>query len=377
MAGITNSGSRRMLRSARPAIELMSATKPARRARIWLGCRRGRRSMVMRPDLLGWSVSYWMRFPVSSRNTSSSVGVRSVSSRTRTPQLVERDRHRADRGRRRRSWRSSSSSPWSSTGPTPSTASAAGVGHLADRRRCERRSGRRRPCASARSGVPSATRCPRLMMPTRSASSSASSRYCVVRKIVMPSSVVQAGAPPPTRAARLTGSSPVVGSSRNSDLGVVHERGGEVEPTLHATRVRADLAVERVADVDQARELLDPLVGLGARQAVEPPLETQQLRCRSASGRAPRPAARRRCAAAPSPARSPTSNPATDRAPAGRREQRAQHADGGGLAGAVRPEEAVDLPGWDLEVEAVDGIDAVERALQLSCRDRGCHEMGS
>ena len=38
----------------------------------------------------------------------------------------------------------------------------------------------------------------------------------------------------------------------------------------------------------------------------------------------------------------------------GRRQQRRQHQDGGRLAGAVRPEEAVDLAGLDVEVDPVD-----------------------
>ena len=41
--------------------------------------------------------------------------------------------------------------------------------------------------------------------------------------------------------------------------------------------------------------------------------------------------------------------------PAGRQQQRAQHPHGGGLAGAVGAEEAVDLARRHLEVDAVDG----------------------
>src|SRR6185436_19157490 len=39
------------------------------------------------------------------------------------------------------------------------------------------------------------------------------------------------------------------------------------------------------------------------------------------------------------------------------RQQRGEHVDGGRLAGAVGAEEAVDLPGRHLEVDAVDGVD--------------------
>ena len=61
-------------------------------------------------------------------------------------------------------------------------------------------------------------------------------------------------------------------------LGVVHERGGEVEAALHAARVGADAAVERVADVDQLAELVDAAGRpRAAEQAVEPALQAQQL----------------------------------------------------------------------------------------------------
>ncbi len=67
--------------------------------------------------------------------------------------------------------------------------------------------------ALSSAGVPSATIRPLSMIPTRLASTSASSRYCVVRKTVTPSSCASR----PTSfhsALRLCGSSPVVGSSR-------------------------------------------------------------------------------------------------------------------------------------------------------------------
>ena len=44
------------------------------------------------------------------------------------------------------------------------------------------------------------------------------------------------------------------------DVGVVHERGGEVEASLHAARVRADAPIEGVGEVDQLAELGDPLL---------------------------------------------------------------------------------------------------------------------
>ena len=76
--------------------------------------------------------------------------------------------------------------------------------------------GRSPPSATA--GVPSATILPSSMIPTRSASWSASSRYWVVRKTVTPSSPASR-ATSSQSAARLCGSRPVVGSSRKRTRG--------------------------------------------------------------------------------------------------------------------------------------------------------------
>ena len=67
------------------------------------------------------------------------------------------------------------------------------------------------------SGVPSATILPLSMIPTLSASWSASSRYWVVRKTVVPSSF--SARTSSQIVLRLTGSRPVVGSSRKRTRG--------------------------------------------------------------------------------------------------------------------------------------------------------------
>ena len=72
--------------------------------------------------------------------------------------------------------------------------------------------------AFSAAGVPSATILPWSMIPTRSASTSASSRYCVVRNTVTLSSRASR-ATSSQRAVRLCGSRPVVGSSRKRMLG--------------------------------------------------------------------------------------------------------------------------------------------------------------
>ena len=65
------------------------------------------------------------------------------------------------------------------------------------------------------------------------------------------------------------------------------------------------------------------------------------------------------------------------RASAGRAQQRHEHPHGGRLAGAVGPEEAVDLSRLDLQVDADDGLHAaLELALQAHDFDRGGHRPG-
>ena len=71
--------------------------------------------------------------------------------------------------------------------------------------------------AFSAAGVPSATSRPWSMIPTRSASWSASSRYCVVRKTVVPSS--RSRRTSSHSVVRDVGSRPVVGSSRNRTSG--------------------------------------------------------------------------------------------------------------------------------------------------------------
>ena len=190
--------------------------------------------------------------PVLDRKTSSSVGACSWKSRDREALGVERAHDRGER-----------SAP-------PCEPHGGGAGRRGRRRRRTARAPRRRASRSravgrgrprrvgrpisafSASGVPSATMWPWSMIPTRSARTSASSRYCVVRKTVTPSSRASR-ATSSHRSARLAGSRPVVGSSRNRTRGRVDEREREVEPALHAARVAADLAVGGVVEARRAR----------------------------------------------------------------------------------------------------------------------------
>ena len=112
------------------------------------------------------------------------------------------------------------------------------------RDRVRRSAGRSRPSAPPAS--PRRRSVPWSMIPTRSASTSASSRYCVVRNTVTPSSRASR-ATSSQSAVRLCGSSPVVGSSRKIMPRPVDEREREVETPLHPARVAAHLAVGRLS----------------------------------------------------------------------------------------------------------------------------------
>ena len=149
----------------------------------------------------------------------------------------------------------------------------------------------------------------------------------------------------------------------------MHERGGEVEPPLHAAGVGADAAIEGVAEVDEGAQLRDPQLDLRCRESVEAALEAQQLEAGllrvecDVLERDTDPQAHLLGLGGDLVARH-------GRLAAARREQRAEHPDGRGLAGAVGSEEAVDLAGADLEVETVDCDDVAERAAQATGRDR-------
>ena len=185
------------------------------------------------------------------------------------------------------------------------------------------------------------------MIPTRSASASASSRYWVVRKTVTPSSA-ESRATSSQSAVRLCTSRPVVGSSRNRTRGLVDERQRQVEAAAHAARVAADLAVGRLGEADPRDQLVAATarVGLAGCRASRP--AGACARARSGTGRAPPPAGRRRSRRERRGPRLTMSWPATRAVPDGGREQRGQHVHGGRLAGAVRAEEAVDLARGDL-----------------------------
>ena len=232
------------------------------------------------------------------------------------------------------------------------------------RRRRRRRRGRRRSAALSSPGVPWATVRPWSRTTMSSASRSASSRYWVVRTMVVPSRTRSRSMS--HRSPRLRGSRPVVGSSRNRTVGPRHQAGGEVEPPAHA-------AGERLHQVARLRR-----PGRAARAARRPGGR------RRAGGRSwSRPTITRLALAVSSPstvacwAATPmrrrtrsgsatTSRPATAAVPVGGRGQRGEDADGRGLAGAVVAEQAEHGAGGDVEVEVAQGPEVAEALAEAA-----------
>ena len=148
------------------------------------------------------------------------------------------------------------------------------------------------------------------------------------------------------------------------DLRPVDERQREVEAALHAARVPADLAIGGIGQPDALDQLVAALPALILRDALERRLQPHVL----AGGQmdVERRFLERRPDHAANPSAFGCDVVAADRGPAaGRRQQRRQHQYGRRLPGAVRPEEAVDLAGIDVEIDAVD---RQRPLLELHCQ---------
>ena len=155
----------------------------------------------------------------------------------------------------------------------------------------------RRPAPSAPPACPRRPSCPSSMIPTRSASWSASSRYCVVRKTVVPSSFSRR-----TSSQIAMPADGVEAGGRlveEQDPRVVDERRREVEPPAHAAGVGADAAVGGLPSGPTRSSSASPrLRRLVARTARAASPGAASARARSSAGRAPPPGARRRSSAA-------------------------------------------------------------------------------
>ena len=122
-----------------------------------------------------------------------------------------------------------------------------------------RRTSRRSPptWSLSSSEVPSAITLPWSITTIRSARRSASSRYWVVSRTVVPAAVRASIVSHIDR--RLTGSRPVVGSSRYRTGGRNHERGTEVQAPAHAAGVGLRRALGGVDEVEALEQLVRPL----------------------------------------------------------------------------------------------------------------------
>ena len=114
------------------------------------------------------------------------------------------------------------------------------------------------------------------MIASRSQSWSASSRYCVVRKTVVPVPVDPAQLLPDRQpAGRVEAGGRLV---EEQDLGLVDERRGEVEPALHAAGVALDHPVGGVLELDQLQQLARARSAApSALEPEQPPVQDQQL----------------------------------------------------------------------------------------------------
>ena len=133
----------------------------------------------------------------------------------------------------------------------------------------------------------------------------------------------------------------------------VDERHREVEAPLHPARVAANLAVRGQRETDPRQQLAAALGPLGLRQAVQRSLQPHVLA--AGEQRVERRLLQRRADRRPH-LRALVHDVVAGHAgrARGRRQQRRQHQHGGGLAGAVRSQEAVDLARVDVQVDTVD-----------------------
>ena len=220
--------------------------------------------------------SRWSAWPVRARKTSSSVASWTAKRGDRgrrpgRPRRAARARRRRCRRWRRRARRRA--------GVAGDRARAERAPRPPRTRRRRRASGRARWPATLRlssAGVPSATTRPPSMTATRSASRSASSRYCVVRKTVMPAPTSSAiTSHIALAAARVEAGGRLV---EEEHRGARDEARGEVQAPPHPARVGTDPAVGRRRRGRSARAARGARARASARdEAGEPAHHAQVL----------------------------------------------------------------------------------------------------
>ena len=146
----------------------------------------------------------------------------------------------------------------------------------------------------------------------------------------------------------------------------VHQAEGDVEAPALAARQLEQRAAFEAAEVQPRGDLGEPARGVGLRETLEPGLRDQLLAKPCAGGRcgtdlcdvpdaAPQLSRLRRQVV-----------PGDGGGPRARLEQRGEHSQRGRLAGAVGPEEADDLAGPDVEVDAAHGVDRAVARLEAA-----------
>ncbi len=187
--------------------------------------------------------------------------------------------------------------------------------------------------------------------------------------MVVPCSLVEAPHLVPHRGPAL-GVEPGGGLVQEEDVRIVDQGRRQVEASLHAARVRLDLAVDGRADVDEPHDLLHAYGPFGPSQPVQPALEVEKF--------PPGLAVVERGVLEGDADLEPDLLGLARHVEAGhdpvtacRAHERAQHADQGRLARSVRPQEAVDLTGGDLEVDPRHGPELAELAGDVLRGDGG------
>jgi hypothetical protein len=149
------------------------------------------------------------------------------------------------------------------------------------------------------------------------------------------------------------------GLVEEQQLGRDDDARGDVEPTPHAARVVLDQAAGGVGQAEGLEQLGRARLRLGAAQAEQPREQDEVLpACQVLVDRGQ--LAREADDAAHVIGLANDVVPEHARRPGVRAQQRGQHLDGGRLAGAVRPEDAVDRAAGDREIDAVDGARRAE-----------------
>jgi len=150
----------------------------------------------------------------------------------------------------------------------------------------------------------------------------------------------------------------------------VQQAPGDLQTALHAAGVGADQAFAPVPQAHHLQHLTYPRRDRRLRHAVQVGVEAQVLLGREVAVQ--RGVLEHQPDVAPH--RVPLGGhvvPGHDGPPRRRPDQRAQDADRGGLARAIRAEETERLAARDLEVDAPDGLDLAVSLGQLADRDRG------